>query len=87
MIFITPFADLWRTSASPSIISQRFMPDFHAVFRNSGFVIGTLIMRLSLSAPWPWNIASSIFAAVFVLALTWATTYFGPSRLRKPLPR
>ena len=69
------------------LISQRFMPDFHAVFRNSGFVIGTLIMRLSLSAPWPWNIASSIFAAVFVLALTWATTYFGPSRLRKPLPR
>ena len=69
------------------LISQRFMPDFHAVFRNSGFVIGTLIMRLSLSAPWPWNIAASIFAAVFVLALTWATTYFGPSRLRKPLPR
>ena len=69
------------------LISQRFMPDFHAVFRNSGFVIGTLIMRLYLSAPWPWNIASSIFAAVFVLALTWATTYFGPSRLRKPLPR
>ena len=69
------------------LISQRFMPDFHAVFRNSGFVIGTLIMRLSLSAPWPWNIAASIFAAIFVLALTWATTYFGPSRLRKPLPR
>ena len=67
------------------LISQRFMPDFHAVFRNSGFVIGTLIMRLSLSAPWPWNIASSIFAAVFVLALTWATTYFGPSRLRNRL--
>ena len=63
------------------LISQRFMPDLRAVFRNSGFVIGTLIMRLSLSAPWPWNIASSIFAAVFVLALTWATTYFGPSRL------
>ena len=69
------------------LISQRFMPSFHAVFRNSGFVIGTLIMRLSLSAPWPWNIAASLFAALFVLALTWATTYFGPSRLRKPLPR
>lgn len=33
------------------LISQRFMPDFHAVFRNSGFVIGTLIMRLSLVRP------------------------------------
>ena len=35
----------------------------------------------------PWNIAASLFAALFVLALTWATTYFGPSRLRRPLPR
>lgn len=69
------------------LISQRFMPSFHAVFRNSGFVIGTLIMRLSLSAPWPWNIVASFFAAVFVLGLTFATTYFGPSRLRKHLPR
>lgn len=69
------------------LISQRFMPSFHAVFRNSGFVIGTLIMRLSLSAPWPWDIAASLFAALFVLALTWATSYFGPARLRKPLPR
>ena len=69
------------------LISQRFMPSFHAVFRNSGFVIGTLIMRLSLSAPWPWNIAASLFAALFVLALTWATTTFGPARLRKPTPR
>ncbi len=69
------------------LISQRFMPSFHAVFRNSGFVIGTLIMRLSLSAPWPWNIAASIFAALFVLALTFATTYFRPSRLNTRLPR
>ena len=64
----------------------RIMPDVHAVFRNSGFVIGTLIMRLSLSAPWPWNIASSIFAAVLVLALRWASPRFGHSCLRKPLP-
>ena len=26
------------------LISQRYMPSFHAVFRNSGFVIGTLMM-------------------------------------------
>ena len=29
------------------LISQRYMPSFHAVFRNSGFVIGTLMMRLA----------------------------------------
>ena len=46
------------------LISQRFMPSFHAVFRNSAFVIGTLLMRLSLSTPWPWNFAASIFAGL-----------------------
>lgn len=61
------------------LVSQRFMPSFHAVFRNSAFVIGTLLMRLSLSAPWPWNLASSIFAALYVLGITWATTFFGPA--------
>ena len=35
------------------LIAQRYMPAFHAVFRNSGFVIGTLLMRLALSAPPP----------------------------------
>lgn len=65
------------------LISQRFMPSFHAVFRNSGFVIGTLMMRLALSAPWPWNVATSVFAAFYVLALTWATTRFGADSLER----
>lgn len=64
------------------LIAQRFMPTFHAVFRNSGFVIGTLIMRLSLSVSWPWNCAASVFAALYVLALTWATQYFAPERAK-----
>ena len=59
------------------LISQRYMPSFHAVFRNSGFVIGTLMMRLALSA-------TSLFAAAYVLALTWATRYFRPAALRGP---
>ena len=61
------------------LISQRYMPSFHAVFRNSGFVIGTLMMRLALSAT-----RSSLFAAAYVLALTWATRYFRPAALRGP---
>lgn len=64
------------------LIAQRFMPTFHAVFRNSGFVIATLVMRLSLSASWPWNCVASIFAALYVLALTWATQYFAPERAK-----
>lgn len=69
------------------LVSQRFMPTFHAVFRNSGFVIGTLMMRLSLSAPWPWDVAASVFAAIYVLALTAATTYFGSDSLKVRIPR
>lgn len=64
------------------LVSQRFMPSFHAVFRNSGFVIATLVMRLSLSAPSPWDAASSMFAAVYVLGLTWATNHFTPESIR-----
>ncbi len=69
------------------LISQRFMPSFHAVFRNSAFVIGTLLMRLSLSTPWPWNFAASIFAALYVLGVTWATTCFGSTHMKRTVPR
>jgi len=64
------------------LVSQRFMPSFHAVFRNSGFVIATLIMRLSLSATHPWNAAASVFASVYLLALIWATNHFTPVSVR-----
>ena len=62
------------------LIAQRYMPAFHAVFRNSGFVIGTLLMRLALSASPVWNPAIGLFAALFVLAVTWGTNYFTPLR-------
>ncbi len=60
------------------LIAQRYMPSYHAVFRNSGFVIGTLLMRLSLSAPPLWSPLIGLFAALFVLALTWGTNFFSP---------
>ena len=62
------------------LIAQRYMPAFHAVFRNSGFVIGTLLMRLALSASPLWSPAIGLFAALFVLAVTWGTNYFTPLR-------
>ena len=57
------------------------MPSFHAVFRNSSFVIGTLLMRLSLSAPWPWSVATICFATLYILGVTGAITYFGSSSM------
>lgn len=62
------------------LISQRFMPCYYAVFRNSGFVIGTLMMRLSLSAPPLLCSALAVFAAIYVLALAWSTNIFTPTQ-------
>lgn len=61
------------------LVTQRFMPSFHAVFRNSGYVIATLFMRIALGAPAFYDAAVGIFAAFYALALTAATTYFTPA--------
>lgn len=60
------------------LIAQRFMPSYYAVFRNSGYVIGTLMMRISLSAPALLCSAIAVFSALYVLALTWGTNLFKP---------
>ena len=63
------------------LLSQQFMPSFHAVFRNSGFVVGTLLMRLSFSTSHPWNAVVSVVSAAYVLGLTWAVNYFPPDKM------
>lgn len=64
------------------LISQRFMPSYYAVFRNSGYVIGTLMMRISLSAPPLLCSSIAVFAALYVLALTWGTNLFRPPQVQ-----
>jgi len=66
------------------LLSQQFMPSFHAVFRNSGFVVGTLLMRLSFSTSHPWNAVVSIISAAYVLGLTWAVNFFPPDKMDTP---
>ena len=63
------------------LLSQQFMPSFHAVFRNSGFVVGALLMRLSFSTSHPWNAVVSVVSAAYVLGLTWAVNYFPPDKM------
>ena len=77
--FETLYTVLIFSDITMVLIAQRYMPAFHAVFRNSGFVIGTLLMRLALSATPLWSPVIGLFAAVFVLALTWVTNYFTPA--------
>lgn len=61
------------------LIAQCYMPCYYAVFRNSGFVVGTLLMRLSLSAPPLLCGAIAVFAALFVLCLNYGVNCFAPS--------
>lgn len=56
------------------LISQCFRPSFQAVFRNSGYALCTLFIRLALAAPPMYDVALGIVAALFAIALTLAWT-------------
>ena len=66
------------------LVSQYFMPSFHATFRNSGYAVGTLLMRIALGAPHHVGAALCVFAALYLLCLTWATTRFPPPAITLP---
>lgn len=52
------------------LLSQCYQPSFYAVFRNSGFALTTLIIRIALAAPHSFNILLGIAAAMFAIMLT-----------------
>lgn len=52
------------------LISQCFHPSFFSVFRNSGYALSTLLIRLALAAPPFYNILLGTAAAVFAILLT-----------------
>ncbi len=62
------------------LIAQRFFPAFRIVFRNSGYALATLVMRLAMAAPAYYDSLMGTGAALFVVALTLAyNAYFAPS--------
>ena len=51
------------------LLAQTFLPQFQAVFRNSGYALATLLIRLSLTAPAYTDVLiglSSVLLAVFL---------------------
>ncbi|MFV0437189.1 MAG: hypothetical protein ACK5PS_07345 [Desulfopila sp.] len=52
------------------LIAQCFQPSFQAVFRNSGFALATLIIRIALAAPPYYNVLLGLAAALFAILLT-----------------
>jgi hypothetical protein len=58
------------------LIAQRYMPEFHAIFRNSGFALSTLFIRMALTADAIYSVLMGVGAMVFAVALTYASNRF-----------
>ena len=55
---------------------MRYTATYAVVFRNSGFAIATVLIRLALIAPPPINVGLGMGAALFALGLTVAYNTF-----------
>lgn len=58
------------------LIAMRYTLDYFKIFRYSGFVLTTVLIRISLTAPAYVNAIISITAMGFVLIMTFAFNYF-----------
>lgn len=52
------------------LIAQCFHPSFYSVFRNSGFALSTMIIRIALVAPVYFNVLLGVAAVVLAILLT-----------------
>jgi hypothetical protein len=52
------------------LISECFHPSFYTVFRNSGFALSTMLIRMALAAPPFFNVLLGLAAALFAILLT-----------------
>lgn len=76
-----PFFDVFYTILIFSdillvLISLRYNSTYSIVFRNSGFAVATVIIRLALTAPPFWNVGIGIFAVVLSIGLTYVYNNF-----------
>ena len=79
--FETIYTVLIFADAALVLIAQCYMHSFHATFRNAGFVLATLLIRIAIGAPPPWDALVGVCAALYALALVWAITRFDPRAL------
>ena len=76
--FETIYTVLIFADVALALIAQRYMHSFHATFRNTGFVLATLLIRVALGTPPPWDALIGVCATLYALALAWAITRFDP---------
>ena len=84
--FIHIYTVLIFSDVALVLIAQRYIQNFHATFRNAGFVLATLLIRIALGTPPPWDALIGACAALYALALTWAVIRFDP-RTRQARPQ
>ncbi len=58
------------------LIAQRYMPEFHAIFRNSGFALSTVFIRMALTADTILSVLMGVGAMLFAVCLTYASNRF-----------
>ncbi len=52
------------------LVAQRHQPHFHSIFRNSGYALSTLLIRLALAAPRYYDVGISLMAMLLALGVT-----------------
>jgi len=57
-------------------LAQGVLPQFHAVFRNSGYALAALLMRLSLASHDYYSVAIGLCSILFALLLTFIDNRF-----------
>lgn len=58
------------------LISQRHIPEFHTIFRNSGFALSTMLIRLALTASTTLSVVVSVAAVLFAVGVKGAFNIF-----------
>jgi hypothetical protein len=70
------------------IVSIRYYDRYEYLFRNSGFVISTVLLRISLSTEKPFDLIISVVAILYGLALisifAWHTRLFADGSTQSP---
>lgn len=82
--FKTLYVVLVFTDILLVLIAQRYVPTYHAVFRNSGYALATVLIRLALGAPAYYDAALGVFSVVFAVAVAFAHNHFRDWQVHDP---
>jgi hypothetical protein len=62
------------------LLSMRYSANYRFAFRNSGFAVATLLIRVALIAPPPYSAFIGVGSALLILGIRLAFNYYTPSR-------